>query len=90
MIVTVDDFFNKLANDIRNEFFANENHFDLKSHNENYSKANYSIELFNNGCLTYSKLISSLKKACNSTTERIHDIVKKHIVSFGDYKFNPK
>jgi len=88
MIHTTKDFFNKVAADIRKTYFATEIHGQTR--NENYHKATYTMELFNNGCLTYRKLIGRLAKACNTSTEAIHEVVSKYIVSFGSYKYKPK
>lgn len=88
MIHTTTDFFNKLATDIRTTYFPKENHMDSK--NENYHATTRTIELFNNGCLTYKKLIGRLAKACNDTNYNINTIVEKHIISFGEYKYKTK
>lgn len=47
----------------------------------------YTVELYNNGVLTYDKLIQRLSKSCNDKPEKIHNIVKKYIDDFGDYKY---
>lgn len=88
MIHTTENFFNKVAGEIRGTYFAKEIHGNTK--NENYHAATYAIELFNNGCLTYRKLIGRLAKACNDSTQVLHSIVEKYIVSFGEYEYKPK
>jgi hypothetical protein len=88
MLHTTTDFFNKLATDIRSTYFPSENHG--YTNNENYHAATRTIELFNNGCLTYRKLIGGLAKACNDTNYNINAIVEKYIVSFGEYQYTPK
>ena len=45
------------------------------------------VELFNNGVLTYDKMIQRLSKSCNDTLKNIHSIVKKYIDDFGDYEY---
>ena len=88
MIHTQQDFFNKVATDIRQTYFADINHG--RTENQKYHLASYTMELFNNGCLTYRKLIGRLAKACNDSTANIHAIVSKYIVSFGDtYEYKP-
>lgn len=87
MIHTVNDFYNKTAADIKGQYFPNE---PLYSDNENYHASKYQIELFNNGCLTYRKLIGRLAKYCKDNTANIHAIVEKYIVSFGQYQYKPK
>jgi hypothetical protein len=88
MIHTTPDFFNKVATEIRSNYFPTENHGTTE--NQNYHKANYAIECFNNGALTYRKLIGRLAKNCNATTQAIHLIVQNYIVSFGEYQYRPK
>lgn len=88
MIHTTENFFNKLATEVRATYFPNENHGTTE--NKNYWKATHTMELFNNGCLTYCKLIEGLAKSCNDTTQNLHNIVSKHILSFGSYKYKPK
>ena len=48
------------------------------------------MEDFNNGCLTYRQFIGRLSKSCVETTENIHKIVSKYVVSFGEYNYKPK
>jgi len=86
MIHTVNDFFNKAANDIQTRFF--ENAF-LPQDSPDYQKTRYSIELFNNGCLTYRAFIGRLAKSCKSNNATIHNIIEKHVVSFGEYQYKP-
>jgi hypothetical protein len=88
MIHTKPNFFNNVATEIRSIYFANENHGTTQ--NPAYHKASNAMELFNNGCLTYRQLIGRLAKTCNETTSKIHSIVEKHIISFGEYTYNPK
>jgi len=87
MIHTQSDFFNKVATEIRSKYFPNENHGITE--NKDYHKTTQTLELFNNGCLTYRKLIGRLAKACNTTNKTIHLIVEKYIVSFGEYRYKP-
>ena len=88
MIHTTQDFYNKVATEVRANYFANENHGTTE--NQNYWKTTKAIEDFNNGCLTYRQLIGRLAKSCNETTENIHKIVENYVVSFGSYKYQPK
>lgn len=87
MIHTHKDFFNSLSADIRQTYFADVKYY---RDSENCATATYAIELFNNGCLTYRKLINRLAKSCNDTTVKINSIVEKYIVSFGSYSYTPK
>lgn len=86
MIHTVNEFFNKMADDIRGRFFP-----DVKYYRDNKQceAATYAIELFNNGCLTYRAFIGRLSKACGTNNATIHNIAEKHIVSFGQYQYKP-
>ena len=88
MIHTQPDLFNKGATEIRTTYFPDENHGTTE--NQNYRKTIYAIECFNNGVLTYRKLIGRLAKGCNDTTKAINSIVEKYIVSFGEYRYKPK
>jgi len=88
MIHTTENFFNKVATDIRDRYFPNEKHG--YTQNKNYHAAKYTIELFNNGCLTYRTFIGRLAKACDTNNATIHNMVEKHIVSFGEYQYKPR
>jgi len=87
MIHCTNDFFNKAAKEIRNTYFPNENHGTTQ--NINYQTVTNTLELFNNGCLTYRQLIGRLSKDCNDTTEKLHTIIKNYVVSFGSYEYKP-
>jgi len=86
MIHTTENFFNKVATDIQVKYFN-----DVKYYweNENLVKAKYAIELFNNGCLTYRKLVGRVAKECNDSTANVNSIIEKHVISFGSYKYKP-
>ena len=88
MIHTTDNFFNKVATEIRSKYFADENHGTTE--NENYHKSNKVIEDFNNGILTYKVFIGRLSKSCGTNNATIHNLVEKYIVSFGNYQYRPK
>ena len=77
------DFFNRLAKEIDKKYFPSVKYYRDDKNNAN---VHYAIELFNNGALTYDKLISNLSKNCKDTKKTIHNIVKRHIDDFGDYK----
>lgn len=87
MIQIKPNFF-EVATEIRSTYFPTENHGTTE--NQKYHKATYTIECFNNGVLTYSKLISRLAKSCNATKEAIHSIVQNYILSFGEYQYKSK
>lgn len=88
MIHCTNDFFNKVATELRCIYFAYENHGTTE--NVNYHKTTQIVELFNNGCLTYRQFIFRLSKSCNDTTKNIHSIIEKYVVSFGSYEYKPK
>jgi hypothetical protein len=88
MIHTKPDFFNNVATDIRAKYFATEIHGTTK--NQHYHVATYAIECFNNGCITYRAFIGRLAKVCNTNNATIHNMVEKHIVSFGEYQYKPR
>jgi hypothetical protein len=86
MIHTKD--FWKVATDLKECYFPNVIHGNTED--KNYHAMKYAVECFNNGCLTYRQLIGRLAKYCDDTTEKIHAIVEKYIISFGGYKYQPK
>ena len=88
MIHTTQDFFNKVAKEVRSRFFANENHGTTE--NKNYWKATQAMEDFNNGVLNYRTFIGRLAKACQSNNATIHNLVEKYVVSFGSYQYRPR
>lgn len=88
MIHITENFFNKVATEVRSRYFANENH--STTENKDYHLASNTIELFNNGCLTYRQLIGRLAKSCQTNNATIHNLVEKHIVSFGTYRYKPR
>jgi hypothetical protein len=88
MIHTKKDFFNVVVTDVRQKFFPNENHGTTE--NQNYWKATKAIEDFNNCFLTYKVFIGRLSKACKSNNATIHNLIEKHIVSFGSYQYKPR
>lgn len=87
MIHTVNDFFNKAAAEMRAKYFPDVKYY---KDDEKCTAATYAIELFNNGCLTYRAFIGRLAKACNTNNATIHNMIEKHIVSFGEYQYKPR
>lgn len=88
MIHTQQDFFNKVAADIKQRYFADVVHG--LTENKNYYAGIYAMECFHNGALTYRTLIGRLAKACNTNNATIHNIVENYIVSFGEYQYKPR
>jgi hypothetical protein len=74
MIHTTTDFYNKVAKEVRERFFTNENHGTTE--NKNYWKATQAMEDFNNGVLNYRTFIGRLAKACQSNNATIHNLVE--------------
>lgn len=72
----VDDFFNKIAGEIDKTYFP-----DVKYYRDNKSceKVHYAIVLFNNGCSTYDKLVTTLSKLCNEEKKVVESIVNKYV-----------
>ena len=87
MIHTVENFFNKLSDDIRCKYFPDVKYY---RDDKNCEAAIYAIELFNNGCLTYRAFIGRLAKYCGTNNATIHNIAEKHIISFGQYQYKPR
>lgn len=86
MIHTVNDFYNKAVVDIKNKYWPT---IHPLCDDAGYMAAKHCLELFNNGCINYRKLIGRLSKHCKDRTENIHAIIEKHIVSFGEYEYRP-
>ena len=84
---TVSEFFTLLTLEIDKLYFPDVKYY---RDNKHTTKIHYAIECFNNGVLTYRKLIGRLAKGCNDTTKAINSIVEKYIVSFGEYRYKPK
>ena len=84
----VNDFFNKLSSDIHNTYFPNENHG--YTQNKKYHAANYSMELFNNGCLTMNAFVTRLAKNCTDTKENVEKIVNKYFLDDATIKLVEK
>ena len=85
MIHTKENFYNKVTTEVRSRYFENEVHGTTV--NQNYWKATKAIEDFNNGILTYKIFIGRLAKATQTNNATIHNLVEKHIVSFGSYQY---
>lgn len=86
MISMTDDFFNKVVTEIDETYFPEIKYY---RDNNNCAKVHYTVELFNNGCLTYRQLVGRVAKSCNDTTENLHRMIEKYIVSFGSYNYKP-
>ena len=80
------NFFNTLVIELDRKYFPDVKYY---MDNKNTAKIHHTVELFNNGCLEYSKLISIISKACRSSLNDIHSIVSKHIEDFGGFEYNP-
>lgn len=73
----VNDFYNKVASDIRKKYFAGVPHASTKSYND----TTYTIELFSNGALNYDNFINRLAKNCNDSVDEIKTIVDKYVLN---------
>ena len=87
-MITVENFFNKVASEIRSTYFPNEDHG--RTENKNYWKATVTMENFSNGVLSYDKLIDRLSKSCKETPNKIHEIVSKYVESFEGFEYKLK
>lgn len=76
-IKSVDDFFPKLAKELDDKYFPDVKYY---RNDKNDTAVHYTIELFNNGCLTYGKLLKRLAKSCKDTEENIELIVSKYLI----------
>jgi len=80
----VDNFFNKLASELDIIYFPTVNFY---RDDEKCAKVHYAIERFNNGCISYNKLIGEIAKNCKASCFEIHKIVKKHILDFEGFSY---
>nr|WP_298659776.1 hypothetical protein [uncultured Flavobacterium sp.] len=80
-----DDFFNKVAKEIRSTYFPQVKYYRENKHTE---KIHYALELFSNGCSTYDKLINVLSLNTKDNKENIHTIVSKYVTDFEGYQYN--
>ena len=76
-IKIVDDFFNKAAKRIVTIFYPTVKYY---GDNKQTIKIHRTLELFNNGCLTYDKMIKRIAKACNIAPEVIELILKDFLI----------
>ena len=81
----VDDFFNKLVKELDNKYFPSVKFF---RDDKNDTKLHYAVELFNNGIITYDKLIDKISVCSKETKQNIHLIVSKYIKDFENYSGN--
>jgi len=87
MIHTTDNFYNKAAQVIDNKYFPNVKYY---ADNPNTLKVHQTLELFNNGCLTYRKLIGRISTACKASGYEVHQLIEPLIMSFGSYTYRPR
>lgn len=78
------EFFNKLTKELDTTYFPNVKYY---RDNKNTTKIHYAAECFNNGVLTYTKLIDKISAACKDTKENIHKIVSKYIADFEGFEY---
>lgn len=76
MIKTVENFFNKVVQEIDKTYFPNVKYYMDNKHTAEIHRA---TELFNNGCLDYTELINRLSDATGDSKENIHNIVCKYV-----------
>jgi len=75
----VDNFYNKVLKEIDSIYFP-----DVKYYMDDRRTMNIHriMEHFNNGCVTYDKMIKIVAKNCKDTEFNINKIVSKYIVKF--------
>jgi len=83
----IQDFFNKVASELDKTYFPTVKFY---RDSEDCAKVHYNLELFSNGCLTYTELISRLSLRCNDTKLNIHAIVSKYVTDFNGYIYSSK
>jgi hypothetical protein len=78
------DFFNNVCQEIDKKYFPEVKYYMDNKHTE---KIHYAVELFNNGCSTYRKLIETIAKHTKDSKQNTHKIVSKYIADFEGYKY---
>lgn len=73
----VENFYNKIVNELDSKYFPNLEYYRDNKHCE---RLHYNTELFNNGCLSYKQYIKRIAKNCNDSKYNIKKIVDKHIL----------
>jgi hypothetical protein len=84
MRVLVDDFYNKVANELKRVYFPSV----IPVINDNYCGVRYSVELFSNGCISYDSLLNKLSKQCNTSKSLLHCKISNYINA--DFNFTIK
>lgn len=81
----IPEFFNPLTKELDTKYYP-----DVKYYHDdkNTQQLHHTCELFNNGCLTYDKLIERLSKACLDTKTALHAIVRKYVEDFEGYDYD--
>ena len=82
----VENFYNILCPELLAKYFPTVKFF---RDNVKSQRMCYAIELFSNGCITYSTLIKRIVTQTKATETEIHSIVEKY-VDFQGYIFQPK
>jgi len=80
----VNDFFNKACSDIDKKYFPDVKYYGDKKET---TDIHYAVELFNNGVIGYNELLDKVSLACKVSHEEIHNIISKHVESFGNLEF---
>jgi hypothetical protein len=75
--ITVSDFYNKVLTELDGKYFPNVKYY---RDNEKCAKLHYTVELFNNGVLTYATLVKRVSKLCGASTGEIEEILSKYLV----------
>ncbi len=70
------NFFNGLVGELDKIYFPTVKYY---RDNTNCADTHYAVELFNNGCIDYDKLIERLSLRCNDSKEKVHSIVSNWI-----------
>ena len=81
----ISEFFTLLTSEIGKLYFPDVKYY---RDNKHTTKIHYAIECFNNGVLTYEKLINTISKNTKDTKENIHNIVSKYIEDFDGFELN--
>lgn len=72
----VDDFYNKLLKELDTKFFPDVKYY---RDNKDCTKLHYTVELFNNGVITYTTLVKRVSKLCRISNEEVKKILSNYL-----------
>ena len=72
-----ESLFERCVPEIRAKYFPDVEYY---RDDKDCMQATYALELFNNGCLTYAKLIKDLARYCKDSEDDIKEMVNPYLI----------